>query len=48
MYDAINKVAPDAAFTIFTGDIVEHAVWNTSKSTNEYSSTSSPLTHGRS
>ncbi|KAF4511102.1 hypothetical protein G6O67_002932 [Ophiocordyceps sinensis] len=34
MYEAINKVAPDAAFTIFTGDIVEHAVWNTTQSTN--------------
>jgi sphingomyelin phosphodiesterase len=27
MYAAINSIAPDAAFTIFTGDIVDHAVW---------------------
>ncbi|KAM4056282.1 calcineurin-like phosphoesterase [Hirsutella rhossiliensis] len=34
MYEAINKFAPDAAFTIFTGDIVDHAVWNTTESAN--------------
>ncbi|KAI5461391.1 Metallo-dependent phosphatase-like protein [Mariannaea sp. PMI_226] len=34
MYDAIQKIVPDAAFTIFTGDIVDHAVWNTSQSYN--------------
>jgi sphingomyelin phosphodiesterase len=27
MYAAISSIAPDAAFTIFTGDIVDHAVW---------------------
>lgn len=27
MYAGINAIAPDAAFTIFTGDIVDHAVW---------------------
>ncbi|GAM83788.1 hypothetical protein ANO11243_017780 [Dothideomycetidae sp. 11243] len=27
MYDAINQFAPDAAFTIFTGDVVEHDIW---------------------
>lgn len=43
MYEAINKVAPDAAFTIFTGDIVEHAVWNTTQSTNVDSSAPLPL-----
>ncbi|KYK61510.1 acid sphingomyelinase [Drechmeria coniospora] len=34
MYRAINKVAPDAAFAIFTGDIVDHAVWKTSQTSN--------------
>jgi sphingomyelin phosphodiesterase len=27
MYAAIRSIVPDAAFTIFTGDIVDHAVW---------------------
>lgn len=27
MYDAINTLVPDAAFTMFTGDVVEGAVW---------------------
>nr|UBK24970.1 phospholipase C [Kionochaeta sp.] len=34
MYAAIKKLVPDAAFGIFTGDIVDHAVWNTSESQN--------------
>ncbi|KAK2603473.1 hypothetical protein QQS21_004333 [Conoideocrella luteorostrata] len=34
MYDAINDVVPDAAFTIFTGDIVDHAIWNTTQAYN--------------
>lgn len=34
MYEAIKKIVPDAAFTIFTGDIVDHAVWNTSQPYN--------------
>lgn len=34
MYDAINLLVPDAAFSIFTGDIVDHAIWNTSKAAN--------------
>ncbi|KAK5631028.1 hypothetical protein RRF57_006743 [Xylaria bambusicola] len=29
MYGAIQTLVPDAAFAIFTGDIVDHAVWNT-------------------
>ncbi|KAI1745952.1 V-type ATPase [Xylaria scruposa] len=29
MYMAIKTLVPDAAFSIFTGDIVDHAVWNT-------------------
>ncbi|KAI0490540.1 V-type ATPase [Xylaria cf. heliscus] len=29
MYKAIKTLVPDAAFSIFTGDIVDHAVWNT-------------------
>ncbi|OAA36240.1 Sphingomyelin phosphodiesterase [Metarhizium rileyi] len=34
MYEAINSIVPDAAFTIFTGDIVDHAIWNTSQPYN--------------
>ncbi|PHH89254.1 hypothetical protein CDD83_6421 [Cordyceps sp. RAO-2017] len=34
MYRAINEIAPDAAFSIFTGDIVDHALWNTTQSYN--------------
>lgn len=29
MYEAIRTLVTDAAFSIFTGDIVDHAVWNT-------------------
>lgn len=37
MYDAILKYAPDAAFAIFTGDVVEGAVWlvNETEVTND-------------
>ena len=34
MYAAIKQVAPNAAFTIFTGDIVDHAVWLTNQTQN--------------
>ncbi|CAJ2508167.1 Uu.00g093530.m01.CDS01 [Anthostomella pinea] len=34
MYAAIQDIVPGAAFSIFTGDIVDHAVWNTSKAQN--------------
>jgi len=27
MYEAIASIVPDAAFSLFTGDIVDHAVW---------------------
>ncbi|PFH58054.1 hypothetical protein XA68_14224 [Ophiocordyceps unilateralis] len=37
MYDAIRTVAPNAAFAIFTGDIVDHAVWDTSARHNKKS-----------
>ncbi|KAM0452211.1 hypothetical protein ACHAPV_008764 [Trichoderma viride] len=40
LYQAIQELVPDAAFTIFTGDIVDHAVWNTSQAYNEQSITS--------
>ncbi|SPO00652.1 related to acid sphingomyelinase [Cephalotrichum gorgonifer] len=39
MYAAINEVAPDAAFVICTGDIVDHTVWNTSVEYNTFSIT---------
>lgn len=35
MYKAIEKFVPDAALTIFTGDIIGGGVWNTSKPYNE-------------
>ncbi|KAM3449141.1 hypothetical protein MY3296_007179 [Beauveria thailandica] len=31
MYKAIQEIAPDAAFTLFTGDIPDHTIWNTTK-----------------
>ena len=34
MYAAIKELVPDAAFSIFTGDIVDHAIWNTSQEYN--------------
>lgn len=34
MYAAIRKIVPNAAFSIFTGDIVDHAVWDTSQLQN--------------
>jgi sphingomyelin phosphodiesterase len=38
MYNAIKTIVPDAKFTLFTGDIVDHAVWETSKSQNTFDS----------
>ncbi|KAF7715426.1 Sphingomyelin phosphodiesterase [Penicillium ucsense] len=37
MYEAIQSLVPDASFTIFTGDVVEGAVWlvNQSEVTND-------------
>ncbi|KJK83208.1 hypothetical protein H634G_01337 [Metarhizium anisopliae BRIP 53293] len=35
MYEFIKKEFPRAAFSLFTGDIVDHGLWNTSKSYNE-------------
>jgi sphingomyelin phosphodiesterase len=34
MYEAIQTLVPDAAFSIFTGDIIDHAVWNTTVAQN--------------
>ncbi|KAI0470870.1 sphingomyelin phosphodiesterase [Xylariaceae sp. FL0804] len=34
MYKAIEDLVPDAALTLFTGDMVDHAIWNTSESMN--------------
>jgi sphingomyelin phosphodiesterase len=34
MYAAIQSIAPNAAFTLFTGDIVDHAVWLDNESQN--------------
>ncbi|KAF4989443.1 hypothetical protein FGRMN_9108 [Fusarium graminum] len=36
MYEAIKELVPDAAFTIFTGDIVDHSIWNTTWDYNEH------------
>ncbi|KAL6805627.1 Metallo-dependent phosphatase-like protein [Trichoderma sp. SZMC 28012] len=35
MYQAIKNIVPDAALTLFTGDIVDHAIWNTSQPYNQ-------------
>jgi len=40
MFKAINKVAPDALFSIFTGDIIEHDIWETTRASNELQSES--------
>lgn len=40
MYQAIKEIVPDAAFSLFTGDIVDHAIWNTSQPYNEKESRS--------
>lgn len=34
MYRAIKEAVPDVAFALFTGDIVDHTVWNTTKESN--------------
>jgi sphingomyelin phosphodiesterase len=34
MYAAIKSIVPNAAFTLFTGDIVDHAVWLTNETQN--------------
>ena len=34
MYAAIRDLVPDAAFALFTGDVVDHAVWNTTRAQN--------------
>ena len=34
MYAAIQQIAPNASFTLFTGDIVDHAVWLTNETQN--------------
>jgi sphingomyelin phosphodiesterase len=38
MYKAIREIVPDAAFTIFTGDVVDHSIWNTTWDYNEHQS----------
>ena len=35
MYKAIGELVPDISFAVFTGDIVDHTIWNTSKPYNE-------------
>ncbi|KAJ4147927.1 hypothetical protein LMH87_002421 [Akanthomyces muscarius] len=34
MYKAIKEAVPDVAFALFTGDIVDHTIWNTTKESN--------------
>ncbi|KAH8898539.1 sphingomyelin phosphodiesterase [Thozetella sp. PMI_491] len=34
MYAAIKALVPNAAFGLFTGDIIDHAVWNTTEAQN--------------
>lgn len=34
MFTAIEEMFPNALFSLFTGDIVDHAVWNTSEAQN--------------
>ncbi|KOS18929.1 Sphingomyelin phosphodiesterase 2 [Escovopsis weberi] len=37
MYDAIRQIVPDAIFSLFTGDIIDHGVWNTTEASNTQS-----------
>lgn len=36
MYTAIRELVPDAAFAIFTGDVVDHALWATTQASNQW------------
>ncbi|KFA53631.1 hypothetical protein S40293_10201 [Stachybotrys chartarum IBT 40293] len=36
MYAAIRELVPDAAFAIFTGDVVDHALWATTQASNQW------------
>ncbi|CAF3441417.1 unnamed protein product [Fusarium graminearum] len=36
MYQAIKEIVPDASFTIFTGDVVDHSIWNTTWDYNKH------------
>ncbi|KAI1370901.1 sphingomyelin phosphodiesterase [Hypoxylon crocopeplum] len=36
MFAAIRQIVPDAAFSMFTGDIVDHAVWDTTQARNKF------------
>ena len=38
MYNAIKTIVPDAAFSLFTGDIIDHAVWTTTQNGNTFDS----------
>lgn len=38
MYQSIESMVPDAALYLFTGDIPDHAVWNTTEATNKQKS----------
>lgn len=40
MYKAIKEAVPDVAFALFTGDIVDHTIWNTTKESNVHDSKS--------
>ncbi|OAR05756.1 hypothetical protein LLEC1_06786, partial [Akanthomyces lecanii] len=40
MYKAIKEAVPDVAFALFTGDIVDHTIWNTTKESNIHDSKS--------
>ncbi|OAA60609.1 Metallophosphoesterase domain protein [Akanthomyces lecanii RCEF 1005] len=40
MYKAIKEAVPDIAFALFTGDIVDHTIWNTTRESNIHDSTS--------
>ncbi len=44
MYKAIKEAVPDVAFALFTGDIVDHTIWNTTKESNIHDS-KSQITH---
>ena len=47
MYEAINAVASDTAFALFTGDIVDDTTLETTQAYNTASSQSGPFPLGR-
>lgn len=46
MYEAVKTLIPNAAFALFTGDIVDHAIWVCDSDTSPFQYT--PFQNGES